>query len=687
MSEFIIHRNILRQCGGDLGHAVKSRTTEQSSAEDIINILEEVTTRTRIGASRGNLKARFNRTWKDSVDKNFKENSNNVEYKSADIIRKCHICQSTTHLANTCPKKGKINEMDIEKQPDVEKDDNIEENSDDNNGQLDLSKTQDAQLMNTKPKRGEGYTAGNSCITEVVINNKPTKPLLDPGAFCSCVGKSFFKNCVPNFKEHLLPIDGIKFNSASNPMKALGIFETNIIFPNINENLRITVEFVVMENYSSTHFILGNDYLIMYGIDLHINKDRYFTIGDNKHQIFAFLPFERQITVSKLAEVNLELERFKSEQLNEAEISLNLTESQENELSSLLYDHRGAFASDKEPLGAIIGHEADIILNIERPYQPLLRRPAYPASPKSREALQIHIKELLDLGVIRKVGHNEEVEITTPVIVAWHNGKSGMVGGFRALNTYTVPDRYPILKIQIALTQISQAVYISTMDARKVFHQNVVTPRARKYLRIIVHCGVYEYLRMPFGIKNAPSHFQIMMNEIFPEELSEGWLIIYINDIIVCSKTWEEHMYRLSRVLTKIQSVNMKISLKKFHFGFKELKALGDVVSGLSLGIDRTKVAAVFLKPMPHNKKEIQSFLGFAGYYGQHIKDLSSIERPLYKICDKDTVFGITVDRVKAFESLIQACTTAPLLLMPDFQLPFKLCIDASGDEVGAAIH
>ncbi|MBW0507650.1 hypothetical protein O181_047365 [Austropuccinia psidii MF-1] len=115
MSEFMIHIKILRQCGGDLEHAVKSRTTEKSSEEDIINILEKVTTRTRIGSSRVNLKKRFNKPWKDSADKNSKENSNNVKYKSADIIRKCHICQSTTHLANTCPKRGKINKIDIEK--------------------------------------------------------------------------------------------------------------------------------------------------------------------------------------------------------------------------------------------------------------------------------------------------------------------------------------------------------------------------------------------------------------------------------------------------------------------------------------------------------------------------------------------------------------------------------------------
>ncbi|MBW0492499.1 hypothetical protein O181_032214 [Austropuccinia psidii MF-1] len=250
------------------------------------------------------------------------------------------------------------------------------------NGQLDLSRIQDPQLMKTKPNRGMGYTAGNSCITEVVIENKTTKLFLDPGAFCSCVGKSFLKTCVPKFEYQVLPIDGIKFNSASTPMKALEIFATTVIFPYINGNLRITLEFVDVENFSSTHFILGSDLFIMYGEDLHNKKDRYFTIGNNKHKEFACLQFNRPTTVNKVSPVSLELEKFKSEQLNEVEISLQLTDKQESELSSLLYDHKEAFASDKEPLGAIFGHEVDIILNIEKPYPPLLRRPAYQSSPQ-----------------------------------------------------------------------------------------------------------------------------------------------------------------------------------------------------------------------------------------------------------------------------------------------------------------
>ncbi|MBW0513553.1 hypothetical protein O181_053268 [Austropuccinia psidii MF-1] len=191
MSEFRIHRKSLTQCGGDLEHSVKRRTTEHISAEYIINILEEVTTRTRTGSSRVNLKTKLNTPWKDSVDKNAKANPNNMKYKSAYIIRECHIFQSHTHLANTCPKKGKINEIEIEKEPD----DVIEENGDDksliffeylkdieninstfyimesyshlpqlSNGQLYLLKMQDAQLMKTKPNRGKCYTACNSLI-------------------------------------------------------------------------------------------------------------------------------------------------------------------------------------------------------------------------------------------------------------------------------------------------------------------------------------------------------------------------------------------------------------------------------------------------------------------------------------------------------------------------------------------
>ncbi|MBW0538146.1 hypothetical protein O181_077861 [Austropuccinia psidii MF-1] len=328
------------------------------------------------------------------------------------------------------------------------------------------------------------------------------------------------------------------------------------------------------------------------------------------------------------------------------------------ELIDVLYTYNNEFASDNEPLGAIKGHEVDITLNIDRPYPPVLRRPAYPASPRAIEALEKDIQELIQLGVLRKVGHNGEVEATTPVIISWHNDKSRMVGDLRALNTYTALDRYSIPRTQETLTQLSKAKYIISMDAL-----------------------------IPFGIENVPSHYQIMRNTIFLTELSEGWLIIYIYDIIICSDSLSLHLERLARVLHKASEVNTKISLKKFNFGFEELKALGYLVSCLRLGIDKNKVEAVLLKPIPQNKKEMMYFLVFDKIYRQHLKDFAILAKSLDRICDQQTVFEMTKERIEAYEKIRKALKEAPLLLMPEWNINFKLYIDACGDGLGASLH
>ncbi|MBW0534570.1 hypothetical protein O181_074285 [Austropuccinia psidii MF-1] len=203
------------------------------------------------------------------------------------------------------------------------------------------------------------------------------------------------------------------------------------------------------------------------------------------------------------------------------------------ELIEISFHYREAFASDNETLGAMKGHEVAIMFNVERLYPPLLRRTAYTATPRTREALETHIDELIKLGGLAKVGHNGEVEVTMPLIITCHNDKSRMVGDFRALDTYTIPDRYAIPRIHEDLTQLSKARLITSMDTITGFHKNVLTPHSRKLLSIIENYGIYGYLRMPFGIKIAPYHYQRMMNTIFPHILSEGWLIVYAYHIII----------------------------------------------------------------------------------------------------------------------------------------------------------
>ncbi|MBW0590878.1 hypothetical protein O181_130593 [Austropuccinia psidii MF-1] len=160
-------------------------------------------------------------------------------------------------------------------------------------------------------------------------------------------------------------------------MHPLGIFEAEMIFPHPEGSIRLKVKFFVMNNCTSQHFILGNDYLNIYDIDINNHKDRYFTIGENKSQKFSF-PLEKgEITVIKQVK-NVNKEEIVSNQLIEAKIIPELTLEMKEELIEILFQYRKAFASDDEPLGAIKGHEVDIIINVEIPYPPLLRRTASP---------------------------------------------------------------------------------------------------------------------------------------------------------------------------------------------------------------------------------------------------------------------------------------------------------------------
>ncbi|MBW0481929.1 hypothetical protein O181_021644 [Austropuccinia psidii MF-1] len=200
--------------------------------------------------------------------------------------------------------------------------------------------------------------------------------------------------------------------------------------------------------------------------------------------------------------------------------------------------------------------------------------------------------------------------------------------------------------------------------------------------------GIYEYTRMPFGIKNAPAHFQRMMDTIFQDEILEGWMVVYIDDIIIYSETWKDHVQYIDRVLSKCTSMNLKIPLKKCNFGQQELLAPGHKVSGLSLEIEQNKVAAVLQKPVSKNIKEKKSVLGFASYYRNHIKRFGHITSSLYKFCSKDLVFEITKERRDAYERVKHELTNAPALILLDFELPFKLYKDAESSQgLGAALH
>ncbi|MBW0521510.1 hypothetical protein O181_061225 [Austropuccinia psidii MF-1] len=208
-----------------------------------------------------------------------------------------------------------------------------------------------------------------------------------------------------------------------------------IIIPHRKGNISLNPEFLFLEEAYIQGFLLGNNYQRMYGIEIYNSKNRHNAIGTNKERKFLLYIYQTS-TQDPLEEF---LNEFK-----EGQFSANLTSKQKIRLMKILGKNRPEFAIGKEPLNKIRGNDIEIFLDMERIYPPMLKTPPYPESLETRKEIEKHIDELLDMDFIRKIGHNEIVEITTPVLITWHDGKSRLCGDSRALNEYTKAHRYLI---------------------------------------------------------------------------------------------------------------------------------------------------------------------------------------------------------------------------------------------------
>ncbi|MBW0478421.1 hypothetical protein O181_018136 [Austropuccinia psidii MF-1] len=246
-------------------------------------------------------------------------------------------------------------------------------------------------------------------------------------------------------------------------MKSIGTIIKEIIIPHRKVNIRINPDFVVLEDAHIQGFLLGTDHQRMYGIDIYNSKNRNIIIGTNKEKKFS-LDIYQISTHDPLEELVNEL--------REGQFSTTLTSKRKLSLMKMLRKKRPSFAIGEEPLGKIRDHDIELYLDVERPYPPMLRRPLYLASLETRKEIEKNINELLEMDVIRKIGHNEIVKITTPVLITWNDCKSRLCGDLRALNNYTKADRYPIPRIPHVLDKLAKAKYIRKMDCMKGFHQN-----------------------------------------------------------------------------------------------------------------------------------------------------------------------------------------------------------------------
>ena len=265
------------------------------------------------------------------------------------------------------------------------------------------------------------------------------------------------------------------------------------------------------------------------------------------------------------------------------------------------------------------------------------------------------------------------------------DGTQRLCVDYRALDDVTIKNKYPLLDIQDLFDQLRGARVFSKIDLRSGYHQLKIRATDIPKTAFVSRYGLYEYTVMSFGLTNAPAYFMYLMNKVFMEYLDK-FVIVFIDDILIFSKTEEEHEEHLRLVLQKLRDHQLYAKLSKCEFWLREVSFLGHVISEGGISVDPGKVKEVLNWKTPQNVGDIRSFLGLAGYYRRFIEGFSKISKPLTSLLEKRAVFKWTSAQEAAFKELKHKLTTAPVLVMPDMHKEFSVYYDASGQGIGCVL-
>lgn len=248
------------------------------------------------------------------------------------------------------------------------------------------------------------------------------------------------------------------------------------------------------------------------------------------------------------------------------------------------------------------------------------------------------------------------------------------------------------------MDQLHGAKYFSSLDAASGYHQILLRETDRPKTAFRTPFGHYQFKVLPFGLTNAPATIQAVMNELFrpPRYLPDGrlnpnadlheFVLVFMDDILIFSKTQEEHILHLKRVFEILRNEKLKIKKSKCRFGKTELPYLGHIVGQCGVKPDPEKIRSVTEWPMPTELRHIQQFLGLTNYFRKFIKGYATTAAPLNKLTRKNVEWNWTDECDKAFNNLKIALTTTPVLTIPDPKELFELVCDASGVGIGAAL-
>ena len=351
---------------------------------------------------------------------------------------------------------------------------------------------------------------------------------------------------------------------------------------------------------------------------------------------------------------------------------------QQQQLNELFRKFSDVFSRGEDDLG-----NTPLLEHAIETHGPPLRQPYRRQNPAVCREEMAQVQQMLSSNVICP---SNSPWASPVVMVRKKDGSLLFCVDFRQLNAATVKDAQPLPMIDDLLDALHGAKWFSTLDLKNGYWQVPITEQDKAKTAFRTSSGqLFEFSQVPFGLCNAPATFSRLMDRVLAGLHWETYLF-YLDDIIVFSSTWEEHLARLRQAFERLRHANLKLGADKCTFAAKEVNYLGHKVTEEGLLPDPSLLAAIREIPPPKTPTEVHSFLGLAGYYRRYVKGFAAIAAPLHALTRKDAVFHWSEDCQAAFDHLKTLLTTSPITAFPDFSQAFRLYTDASTAGLGAIL-
>ncbi|GJR57027.1 reverse transcriptase domain-containing protein [Tanacetum coccineum] len=381
-------------------------------------------------------------------------------------------------------------------------------------------------------------------------------------------------------------------------------------------------------------------------------------------------------------------------------IAKELDVEEKSALIKVLKSHKRALAWKLSDIQGINPEFCTHKILMEEDYAPAVQHQRR-VNPKIHDVIKKEVEKLLEAGLIYPISDspwvspihcvpkkggmtvvvNEENElIPTRLVTGWR-----VCIDYRKLNEATRKDHFPLPFMDQMLERLAGNEYYCFLDGFSGYFQIPIDPRDQEKTTFTCPYGTFSYRRMPFGLCNAPGTFQRCMLAIF-HDMVEKTMEVFMDNFSVFGNSFQNCLSRLDHMLQRCEDTNLSLNWEKSHFMVKEGIVLGHKISKKGIEVDKAKIDVIAKLPHPTTVKGIRSFLGHAGFYRRFIQDFSKISRPMTHLLEKNTPFIFSDDCIRAFQTLKDRLTEAPILIAPNWDLPFELMCDASDFAIGAVL-